>query len=671
MVKSTLDSTIIYPESKNTNVEDKNYNAQMYEIAVFSGKVINIVLGQPKYIKKIIYYPIYLTVNDKVVMQIGVYELLAADLPKLIDADGDVDLELINEPLLYAFTTPEEIQRLIAPANAPANALVEKQTAESANKERMEYKKNGNKMLWIQKFMQSSNYRIIDNEGNGECLFAVIRDGLKGKVELSVEEIRQLLAAEVDAELYKNYLELYQNAKSQDQVYMNESKGLVQRNKELKERLNSEKDRNKQMTIISQAEEVSKRHELVANDRKYTRAMLLEFAFMKNVKSIEDLRAKIQTCEFWGNTWAISTLERVLNIKLIILSEEYFKDGDINNVLQCGQLNDDKLAEFNPNHYILTCFQGNHYQLITYKEQMAFTFQEVPYDIKMLVVNKCMERLAGPYYIIPDFRVLYEDSAGIQLHMQMERLHIATINESKKLTEKIQPQTELYDNSTVFQFYAKSSDKPLPGYGVGEQIQQAQQAQAQQAQAQQAQAQAQQAQAQSQQAQAQSQQAQAQQAQQAKYEKYKDLAKIKSWRRKLANEWESPFKLDGHLWQTVEHYYQGSKFKKENRDFYLQFSLDSGSEIAKNPELAKEAGKKGYIPIKGKEPAVKVSADSKTSSKDLEDALRAKFTQNPELTVLLNATKKAKLQYFRRGKLPVICDELMRVRKEIVVTTLI
>ena len=39
----------------------------------------------------------------------------------------------------------------------------------------------------------------------------------------------------------------------------------------------------------------------------------------------------------------------------------------------------------------------------------------------------------------------------------------------------------------------------------------------------------------------------------------------------------------------------------------------------------------------------------KRSEKELEDALRAKFTQNPELNVLLKATKKAKLQGFVRG----------------------
>ena len=44
----------------------------------------------------------------------------------------------------------------------------------------------------------------------------------------------------------------------------------------------------------------------------------------------------------------------------------------------------------------------------------------------------------------------------------------------------------------------------------------------------------------------------------------------------------------------------------------------------------------------------------------------AKFTQNPEMNVLLKATKKAKLQGFVRGAPPIVFNELMRVRKELI-----
>ena len=475
--------------------------------------------------------------------------------------------------------------------------------------------KEDKKHQWIQKYLKSQYYTLIDNEGGGDCLFSVIRDALKanGK-EITVMELRSKLANEVTEELFNSYKELYdmyiQNIKEADSDMADLKKNI----NDFKERLRNSKDRNEQEIIIDGAKKVANKYTTLKSEREISTELLQEFKFMQNVRSVEDLKKIIKTCDFWGDTWAISTLERVLNLKLIIFSSEAWQEGDNANVLQCGQLNDPVLEEngvFEPQYYILLDYTGNHYKLITYKHHRVFTFVEIPYHIKLLVTTKCLEGLSGPYSIIPQFKVFYE-KIGVEEPID---LNIEVIQEQKN---------DLYDDSIVFQYYIKSNNKPLPGKGVGEKIP-----------------------------------AQI-------LPSFSSLAKLTDWRRKLDNEYITPFEIDGHKWYTVEHYYQAGKFKNTNKEFYLLFSLDSNSIMSTDVEMAKAAssktGKYKKEQLRTKDIKIDDEFYNGMNDKILEDAIYAKFSQNEDMKEVLVNTKKAKLLLYKHGSEPELSNILMIVR---------
>ena len=62
--------------------------------------------------------------------------------------------------------------------------------------------------------------------------------------------------------------------------------------------------------------------------------LLEELKFMKNIKTLESFKELIQKCDFWADTWAISTLERLLNIKLIIFSFHCKSFSNISGIRQ-------------------------------------------------------------------------------------------------------------------------------------------------------------------------------------------------------------------------------------------------------------------------------------------------------------------------------------------------
>jgi predicted NAD-dependent protein-ADP-ribosyltransferase YbiA (DUF1768 family) len=669
MVLSKLNSDVSYPELKSVDSGDLKTEANLYQLEIKEIDVI-VAIGNAKNTfedKNIIYFPIYLVKYNNKVVQIGVYEIKASDYLSYLDDYNNLDVEKMEEPLVYSFATKEYINKLhlkpdvplrriegvdkeegeitesedeaeeteidyneyyeipkeredifIITKGVPLPPLLKEETKKQAKDYREKYHESPND-TWIEKFMKNKNYTIIDNEAGGDCLFATIRDAFSSIAQqTSVHKLRKKLATEANEKIFLNYKELYDMYNAALIRDTNKIKELEAEYTLLNKRFTEVIDRNEQKMISSEAKKVKEEHDKLVKEKKVTVQMLKEYKFMKKVDTLEAFKHEIKKCDFWADTWAISTLERILNIKFIVMSSELYKAGDTKNVLQCGQLNDTILEQrgrFTPEFYIMIDHTGDHYKLLGYKKKMIFKFSEIPYDIKKTIAEKCMEKNAGPFAIIPDFQKF---KAGTTKTIIKEAQY-EDITESKL--------RGLYNDDIVLQFYSKSVGKPLPGKGNGEKIPNE------------------------------------------RMKEFSELATIPDWRKKLSNFWVQPFSLDNHQWASVEHYYQGSKFKKTHPDFYLSFSLDSGTDLSKDPNMAKAAGgKTGKLKGELLRP-IEVTGDSdffgKRQSREMYNAQFAKFTQNEDLKKLLLATGDAKLTHFSRGSEPIVFDELMLIRDKI------
>jgi len=678
MVLSKINESVSYPELKSVDYDDLNTEANLYQIEIKDIDII-IAVGNSKNTyedKNILYFPIYLVKHNNKVIQIGIYEIKASDYLSYLDDYNNLELEKIGEPLIYSFVTkeflnkfrlkpeievdvednnikskgkdanndddddieardtdeeiidekividydipPERQDVFIQIKGVPVPPLLREETSKESKDIREKYHES-NDDVWIKKFMQNKYYEIQDNEGNGDCLFATIRDAFSSIAQqTSVYKLRKKLSDEATQEIFENYKEQYDMYYASLLRDTNKIKELEQEYSLLKERFKNIIDRDKQKQIATQAKEVKAEHDKLVGEKKVTTSILREFKFMKGIDTLEKFKKAIRSCNFWADTWSISTLERILNIKIIILSSENFKEKDDKNVLQCGQLIDKTLEQkgvFTPDFYIIVDYTGDHYKLIKYKKKMIFKFSEIPYDIKMLVYEKCLEKNSGPFAIIPDFQ-------------KFKSKQNKTVVKEPQYEDLTQSKLRgLYNDDIVFQFYSKSLDKPLPGKGSGEKIPND------------------------------------------RLIEFATLASIPQWRKKLSNFWIAPFTLDNHKWNTVEHYYQGSKFKKNNPEFYLSFSLDSGTELSKDPVMAKAAGSKTGKLKKELLRPIEVTIDTdfieKRKKKELYDAQYAKFSQNEDLKKLLLATRDAKLNHFIRGREPEVQDDIMLIREKL------
>lgn len=514
--------------------------------------------------------------------------------------------------------------------------------------------------LWIQEFMHNTNYDIHTVESNGDCFFATIRDAFKQiGYQITVAELRALLAKEVTEDIFqenrKLFLDLEGSKKEYDQEMERAKQGNIQLKKQYKIASTAEREviRKESVKLLERSHELKELNES-------TQAMIDEsMGDLSNIRTFEQYRQHIMTTSYWADSWAISTLEKVLNMKMIIFSELYYNEDAPHSVLNCGEANKDleKQGKFEPQYYIMTSYSGNHYNLVSYKGKKILVFSEIPYDVKAMIINKCIEKSAGIYYLIQEFRD-YKVRLGIQADVgapDAESDDEVEVDEEGPGTEGVEgddssserrsrrgsiDKHELYDSSIVFRFFSKSEKTALPGKGTGEIIPKD------------------------------------------KMIDYKDLKTIPDWRRKLDDTWtseEPAIEIGGHKYASIEHYYQASKFvypgsPTKNNDFALLFSKDSESKIAKDVAIAKAAGgkmgkmkgsdKKDVI-LRPKDVTIDPHFYEGRNKKERMTALMAKFKNIPEMNKLLKMTKRAKLVHYIAKQPPEVDVQLMEVRKRI------
>ena len=250
---------------------------------------------------------------------------------------------------------------------------------------------------WVSVYMGDQNYNIVETVRQGDCFF----DAVRIATGISIKELRQHLVTNLNQTIFDNFKELYDSSKS----YQNSD----------------------DITELLQ---------------------YVEFEFMKGIKTMKQLEEMLMKSKFWANSWAISVLEKELNIKFIIMDELKYNHSQLTQIITCGEhlpdavngptctlcgvsLNNpdlskieeykrkheslgkdehqwldsnSKITEFKADKYIIVSYNDNHYKLVTYNDSPLLDFDDLSRALIDKIKDTCIDdKKLSRFALIPQF----------------------------------------------------------------------------------------------------------------------------------------------------------------------------------------------------------------------------------------------------------------------------
>jgi predicted NAD-dependent protein-ADP-ribosyltransferase YbiA (DUF1768 family) len=670
MVVSKINHSVVYHEKRSVDNSDIGNLVSLYELEVENRLIIKQTLvvaignSNKKYLDRgIIFFPIYLITNKKKAIQIGVFEILSKDLYQIINKSTEAEIneienyDLLDSPLIWnwvdnSFLKKQKLSPLVMEKEEQEQATlhVEDEDEEVVNqlfeesREKAAQLRKENDKNWISQFMKNEQYDIEDIPDTNDSLFTTIKNAFsKIKIVLYENKIRENYANSKFVEkdfFYKK--RIYDENKTRLVELMNREKDL----KKEKVRIEEEYKKNRTLQLKEEHTRVKEQIKLVRRDIDEINESIKEIDF-ENINTIDKYRDYIKSKRFSGDENSLLYLESIMNIKFIIFLKDANDENDIKSVVDCGKRNPELIDDFIPEHYILLEYteKTNRYNLVGYDGKFIFQFRELPYDLKEIISNKCVEGIEGNFINIPDFK---------NFHVNVKSRELPSIHPEMEISiESIQ---RLNDGVKLF-IYCSSSSSKTPGKITGEVMPDNQ------------------------------------------VHKYIELKGIKNWRCILDNSYDGTdiesednkkpyqFELNGFYWMSVDHYINAIKFIEEHPKYYESFALAAVGEereivragdLAKDVQLAQFIGNKpaGTL-FKGKENGdlkgyyrkssiqIDASYNEEKASTALYNALFSKFNQNPNFKKVLLATNDSLLVNAPSKKKQTDAEELMRVRDEI------
>uniref|UniRef100_A0A6C0HRA2 NADAR domain-containing protein n=1 Tax=viral metagenome TaxID=1070528 RepID=A0A6C0HRA2_9ZZZZ len=541
MVVSRINNKISYDESQEIHVSDMNCKGELLKTKVHD-ILVGITVGKRNdiYIKDgIVFFPIYLYKNNNKCIQIGVYEI---EKNKRIDFQSKV-------PLIFDKITPNFLKKnrfifsqrntlmkmdttfseenVIQDYRIPYFSLMVGKKIPVLNEETFEevksitsnFSKNRNP-TWLQSFFKNNHYIIQDTDD--EEIFYTIRNAfLTIGQETTVTKLREIVVSNVKEELFRRFHQLYQEYSYISTLLKEKIKKVKTVYEDIEKRIKTEVDYENKVALLKKTIEIKNLRNVLVRQQETTQRILKNVRFIKDVTNFKQFKTKLRTSSY-PTEWCIEILENVLNIKCIMLSSRRYYQQDLDNVFVCSSdINiDDKY--FEPDYYII---MDEKFRLICYKGACIFTHKELPYDLKKIIINKCMEQKTI-FNFIPEFIA----TKPLQVNTE-DNLHLLCDAQLY----------DLFDERIEFIHSPTASDE-IPGKLGGEKIPNG--------------------------------------------DMKHFLGLPENWRKKMSNDWIDPFIFDNRRWASVTHLYEALKHRSKPE--YLHYSLDSGNAISSDVLLAKK-----------------------------------------------------------------------------------